>query len=216
VTRPSHLLILAAAFVAVSSCSGSAQEQAQMSRYDALVMVKDEVSTALTRGRGAQLQEMQVDLHVVVGRFNPGRCECPAFEMLLGGVWTRVFLTWVEAAPNAEDRIGELETEATRAIEEGTLPLYLFTSRLTSERRTASNDLEYGVMVVSRVDDVGARSVSSAIELDAAGLPNAAPDRQPDDDDSEGDEDDNPDDTPEQPDEPDGTTAGVPNSEEVP
>lgn len=158
-------------FFGLTACSASAHERAEANQKGALELVHGEIESAVTNGQRAQSTELRSEPHLVVARFNPGRCECPSFEVLLRGVWTRVGLEWVEDADNSAGRVDAFEARAAADAEVQAHPLYILTARLSSDRWVGTNDVEYPILVVSKEDDVGARSVSSALRMTRRGLP---------------------------------------------
>ena len=94
---------------------------------------------------------------VVVGRHNRARCECPEFELLLEGRWTRVYWRTPEEGADLPLMLQNVDSSGTT--------LLLVRARLTGELRTAPNDNEYGVAEVTEVRDIGSMSTTDAMRL---------------------------------------------------
>ncbi|MEO1272747.1 MAG: hypothetical protein AAFX99_32060, partial [Myxococcota bacterium] len=96
--------------------------------------------------------------HYIVTRLNPARCQCPPAEVLAAGVWTRSWLIWSPPDPEREARL-ELKAREPGA------PLYLVLGRFTTERNEAPNAIDYPVVQVTRILNVGSIAPQTALEL---------------------------------------------------
>lgn len=118
---------------------------------------------AMQDAAASQQREVRTREVGVVARYNPARCACPRFEVLLQARWQRVELRWAEEASSLEDPLGRLARLGMVAEERGTHPLFALRLRLTGEVIAVESGLEYPVGVVSGSWLLGALPLEEAI-----------------------------------------------------
>ena len=118
----------------------------------ALATARSNLQEATLQATQQGLRAARVEEHFAVARFNQARCQCPPFEVLTAGVWTRSWLIWNPPGPEGESRLAAVENKA-RDFDVG--PLYLVRGRFLLDRQTAPNEIEYPVVQISYIGGVG-------------------------------------------------------------
>lgn len=118
------------------------------------------VDRGVASGGRAQAGALRVEFRRVLARYNPAHCDCPPFEVLLGGRWVR---TWLWDAAQPDNVVAPPVVAEAAAGDEA--PLYSLTVRVTSEVRAANDDNEYQVLEVSSATSLGELAVPRALAL---------------------------------------------------
>jgi hypothetical protein len=107
VRRWVRALVLCSALATVAGCGAAIVNPAQR-------RVERSVSRAASSAQSADAFDAQL-------RFNPARCDCPAWELLVGDRWVRVEVreadggSWSPASPRPMTRLG-LRIRTTREV----------------------------------------------------------------------------------------------------
>ena len=150
-----HRWIVAVALTGLMGCGTTGAALMEEQQREGVTSASGQLRASVVTAALAQSAAIARAPRSVLGRFNPATCECPPYEVFLGGRWERV---WLEDGGDAGG--GAM---AGRLAEGTGLSIYALQARLTPSARTAPNEIEYRVFELKEVKALGQMSVRRAL-----------------------------------------------------